>query len=213
MALHPTRIFPTGPPKNSQQGATRYLGRDQLLKPKTSELKAQRDQTQPSHCLCVLMTLIQRTPDNCSPFSNGLFPPLISITGRQITIPFVENPSSLANLKESLIFSLQPIWDDCQQLLQVLSPQRRRRGFWEERKSILGANWLLIKLLNEIDAAFPLTCPDRTDHMEQLTIFCWALIIGLKGAGRGPTNLTKVREILQEKKEPPAVFLEYLLKV
>lgn len=64
-----------------------------------------------------------------------------------------------------------------------------------------------------MDAAFPLTCPDRTDHMEQLTIFCWALIIGLKGAGRCPTNLTKVREILQEKKEPPAVFLEYLLKV
>ena len=49
--------------------------------------------------------------------------------------------------------------------------------------------------------------------MEQLTIFCWALIIGLKGAVRCPTNLTKVREILQEKKEPPAVFLEYLLKV
>ena len=49
--------------------------------------------------------------------------------------------------------------------------------------------------------------------MEQLTIFCWALIIGLKGAGRCPTNLAKVREILQEKKETPAEFLEYLLKV
>ena len=61
-----------------------------------------------------------------------------------------------------------------------------------------------------MDAAFPLTCPDRTDHMEQFTIFCWALIIGLKGAGRCRTNLAKVREILQEKKEPPAVFLEYL---
>ena len=64
-----------------------------------------------------------------------------------------------------------------------------------------------------MDAAFPLTCPDRTDHMEQLTIFSWALIIELKGAGRCPTNLAKVREILQEKKEPPAVFLEYLWKV
>ena len=57
-----------------------------------------------------------------------------------------------------------------------------------------------------MDAAFPLTCPDRTDHMEQLTIFCWALIIGLKGAGRYPTNLAKVREILQEKKSPKQCF-------
>jgi hypothetical protein len=114
---------------------------------------------------------------------------------------------------ESLIFSLQPTWDDCHQFLQVLSPQRILRGFWEERKSMLGANWLPIKLLNEIDAAFPLTCHDRTDLMEQLKIFCWALIIGLKGAGRCPTNLAKVREIVQVKKEPSAVFLEYLLKV
>jgi hypothetical protein len=64
-----------------------------------------------------------------------------------------------------------------------------------------------------MDAAFPLTCPDRTDHMEQLTIFCWALIIGLKGAGRCPTNLAKVREIVEVKKEPPAVFFKYLLNV
>jgi hypothetical protein len=49
--------------------------------------------------------------------------------------------------------------------------------------------------------------------MEQLTIFCLALIIGLKGTGRCPTNLAKVREIVQVKKEPSAVFLEYLLKV
>ena len=65
MALHPTHIFPTGPPKNSQQGATRYLGRDQLLKPKASELEAQSDQIQPLHCLYVLMTLLQQAPDNC----------------------------------------------------------------------------------------------------------------------------------------------------
>ena len=95
MAQHPTRIFATGPPKNSQQGATRYLRRDQLLKPKTSELKAQRDQIQLSHCLYVFMTLIQRTADNCSPFSNGLFPPLISITGKQITPSFVKTPLAL----------------------------------------------------------------------------------------------------------------------
>ena len=31
---------------------------------------------------------------------------------------------------------------------------------------------------------------------------------GLKGAGRCPTNLAKVREVLQGEKEPPSVFLE-----
>ena len=43
-----------------------------------------------------------------------------------------------------------------------------------------------------------------------MTIFHRALVAGLRGAGRRPTNLAKVREILQEGKEPPAVFLEPL---
>jgi hypothetical protein len=34
----------------------------------------------------------------------------------------------------------------------------------------------------------------------------------MRGAGRCPTNLAKVREILQKEKETPAVFLECLLK-
>lgn len=45
-----------------------------------------------------------------------------------------------------------------------------------------------------------------------MTVFHWALVAGLRGAGRRPTNLAKVREILQEGKEPPAVFLEHLLE-
>ena len=45
-----------------------------------------------------------------------------------------------------------------------------------------------------------------------MTVFHWPLVAGLRGAGRRPTNLAKVREILQEGKEPPAVFLECLLE-
>jgi hypothetical protein len=45
-----------------------------------------------------------------------------------------------------------------------------------------------------------------------LTIFHRALVAGLRGAGRRPNNLAKVIEILQEGKEPPAVFLECLLE-
>jgi hypothetical protein len=86
----------------------------------------------------------------------------------------------------------------------------------EARKSVLGANRLPTQLLNEIDAGFPLTCPDwdpnRPEGGERLTIFCRALVTRLKGADRCPINLAKVREILQEEKKPPAVFLEHLLK-
>ena len=81
---------------------------------------------------------------------------------------------------------------------------------------MLGANRLPTQLLNEIDAGFPLTCtdwdPNRPEGRERLTVFHRALVAGLRGAGRCPINLAKVREILQEEKEPPAVSLEHLLE-
>jgi hypothetical protein len=65
---------------------------------------------------------------------------------------------------------------------------------------VLRANGLPTQLPNEIDAGFPLTGPDwdpnRPEGRKQLTIFRQALITGLRGAGRHPTNLAKVREIL-----------------
>jgi hypothetical protein len=84
------------------------------------------------------------------------------------------------------------------------------------RKNMLGANGRLTQLLNEINAGFPLTCPDwdpnRPEGRERLTVFCWALVAGLRGAGKCPTNLAKVREILQEEKESLAVFFKHLLE-
>ena len=69
---------------------------------------------------------------------------------------------------------------------------------------MLGVNEWLSHLLNEIDAGLPLTSPDwdpENPHSRgQLTVFLWALVTGLKGAGRCPTNLAKVRGILQEEK-------------
>lgn len=35
---------------------------------------------------------------------------------------------------------------------------------------------------------------------------------GLRGASRRPTNLAKVREVMQGPNEPPSVFLERLLE-
>ena len=115
------------------------------------------------------------------------------------------------------MFSHQPTWDDCQQLLQVLfTTEEKEKILLEARKNVLGANGRPAQLPNEIDSGFPLTHPDwdpnRPEGREWLTAFCQALVAGLRGAGRCPINLAKVREILQEEKEPPAVFLEHLLE-
>ena len=53
-----------------------------------------------------------------NPFSTGRFPLLIFITGK-LTSPFSEDPQRLTGLDESLMFSHQPTWDDCQQMLQM----------------------------------------------------------------------------------------------
>jgi hypothetical protein len=69
--------------------------------------------------------------------SIGLFPLLISITGRSITPPFSENPARLTGLIESLMYSHKPTWDDCQQLLQTLfTTEERERILLEARKNV-----------------------------------------------------------------------------
>ena len=39
-----------------------------------------------------------------------------------------------------------------------------------------------------------------------------SLVAGLRGVARYPTNLAKVREVLQGPVEPPSVFLKCLIK-
>ena len=53
---------------------------------------------------------------------------------------------------------------------------------------------------------------NSAEGRERLTVYCRALVAGLKGAGRQPTNLAKVREVLQGEREPPAVFLERVME-
>ncbi|XP_029787214.1 protein transport protein sec31-like isoform X2 [Suricata suricatta] len=75
--------------------------------------------------------------------------------------PFSEDPKRLTNLVESLMFSHQPTWDDCQQLLQALfTTEERERILMEARKNVPGENGLPTTLPNLIDLAFPLSRPD-----------------------------------------------------
>lgn len=88
------------------------------------------------------------------------------------------------------------------QLLQVLfTTEEKERILLEARKNIPGANGAPTSLPNEIDARFPLNQPDwdfnTAAGREQLMVNCRALVAGLKGAARHPTNLAKVKEVLQ----------------
>jgi hypothetical protein len=126
---------------------------------------------------------------------------------------FSENPSGFSGLLESLMFSHQPTWDDCQQLLQVLFiTEEREHILLEARKNVPRLDRTPTSLPNLIDAAFPLNCPDwdfnTAEGRESLLVYRRALVVGLKGAARHPTNLAKVKEVIQGQMEPPLVFLE-----
>ena len=131
--------------------------------------------------------------------------------------PFSENPSGLTGLLESLMFSHQPTWDDCQQLLQVLfTTEERERILMEARKNVLGEDGTPTALPNLVDEAFPLNRPNwdynTAEGRGRLLVYRRTLVAGLRGAARQPTNLAKVREVLQGQTEPPSVFLERLME-
>ncbi|CAD7680251.1 unnamed protein product [Nyctereutes procyonoides] len=95
---------------------------------------------------------------------------------------------------------LQPTWDDRQQLLQTpLTTEERQRVYLEARKNVPWADGRPTRLPNEIEDVFPLVRPtwdyDTVAGRERLRLYRQVLLAGLKGAGRRPTNLAKVRAI------------------
>lgn len=128
---------------------------------------------------------------------------------------FSDDPIRLTALIESVLVTHQPTWDDCQQLLQaLLTSDERQRVLLEARKAVRGPDGRLTQLPNEVDSAFPLDRPtwDYTtqEGRNHLTLYRQLLIAGLQGAGRRPTNLAKVKQVLQESGEAPSAFLERL---
>lgn len=89
------------------------------------------------------------------------------------------------------MLTLQPTWDDCQQLLQtLLTTEERQRVFLEARKNVPGNNGRSTQLPNEIDEAFPLTHPDwdfnTMASMERLRLYRQILLAGLPGGRKAP---------------------------
>ena len=66
------------------------------------------------------------------------------------------------------MFSHQPTWDDCQQLLQVLfTTEEKERILLEAQKNVPGVNGAPTNLPNEINAGFLLNQPDWNYNMAQ----------------------------------------------
>ncbi|XP_012584853.1 PREDICTED: bromodomain-containing protein 4-like [Condylura cristata] len=131
--------------------------------------------------------------------------------------PFSEDPTRLTDLLESLMFSHQPTWDDCQQLLSVLfTSEERDRILLESRKLVPGPDGRPTQLPNLIDETFPLRRPNWEPNMpagrQRLLLYRQTLMAGLRAAARHPTNLAKVREVTQGPEESPSRFLERLME-
>ena len=114
------------------------------------------------------------------------------------------------------MYSHHPTWDDCQQLLQTLfTSEEKERVLLEARRNVRGNAGRPVQTPAEIDEGFPLMRPQwdyKALGRERLSNYHRALVAGLRGAARRPTNLAKVREVLQGATEPPSVFLERLME-
>ncbi|XP_032750942.1 uncharacterized protein LOC116893113 [Rattus rattus] len=189
---------------------------DRWLEPAAGGLRALKGLTRPPpfHCGCLghLWTPPGIQPLQYWPFSSA---DLYNWTTNHPS--FSENPAGLTGLLESLMFSHQPMWDGCQQLLQVLfTTEEEERILLEARKNVPGNGGVPTNLPNEMDVGFPLNRPNwdynTAEGRERSTVYRRALVAGLKGAARCPTNLAKVREVMQGPAEPPSVFLERLME-
>ncbi|XP_078303750.1 uncharacterized protein LOC144616462 [Panthera onca] len=133
---------------------------------------------------------------------------------------FSDNPKDLISLLDSVMFTHQPTWDDCQQLLRILfTTEEQERIQLEARKLVPGDDGQPTANLDLINAAFPLTRPPQdgwdyntAEGRGRLRIYRQTLMAGLRAAARKPTNLAKVYSVIQGKTESPAAYLERLME-
>nr|KAF6324750.1 hypothetical protein mMyoMyo1_008227 [Myotis myotis] len=122
-------------------------------------------------------------------------------------------PAGLIDLLDSVLFTHQPTWDDCQILFTT-----------EERERILNEAWKVVPGMDgnpttnqaQVDVSFPLTWPEwdfnTAEGKERLRVYRQTLMGGLRMAARKPTNLAKVGNVQQERDESPAAFLGRIME-
>lgn len=111
----------------------------------------------------------------------------------------------------------QPTWDDCQQLLSTLfTTEEQDRILAASRRNVIELDGLVTTRPDVINDIFPLRRPDWDPNTYKgrgsLSIYRQTLMKGLREAARKPTNLAKVKKVIQGPDEPPGVFLERLME-
>lgn len=130
---------------------------------------------------------------------------------------FSEKPGDLIQFFDSIFFTHQPTWDDCQQLLQIFfTTEERERIISKALKLVPGVNGNPTTDQALIDSAFPLKRPDwdfyTTEGQERLKVYRQTLLAGLRAAVPWRTNSAKVSHIQQEKTESPGTFLARIME-
>ena len=149
--------------------------------------------------------------------SIGPFPLVICTVGK-LRLPLsLKKLQGLIDLLESILFTHNPTWDDCQQLLQVLfTTEEHERILLEARKNVPGVDGRPTVQPNLIEEGFPLVRPhwdfERAEGRERLRMYRQILMAGLRAAARKPTNLAKVNSVRQEQNESLAAFLERIME-
>ena len=120
---------------------------------------------------------------------------------------FSDNPKDLTALLDSVMFTHQPTWDDCQQLLRILfTTEERERIQVEARKLVPGDDGQPTANSDLINAAFPLTRPawdyNTAEGRGRLLVYRQTLMAGLRAAARKPTNLAKVFRVTGKNRKP-----------
>lgn len=91
------------------------------------------------------------------PTNTGLSLQVTYITGKLKTPLFSEKPKGLIDLLDSILFTHNPTWDDCQQLLQVLfTTEERERILLEAQKHVLGVDGRPTMQPHLVEEGFPL---------------------------------------------------------
>ena len=97
--------------------------------------------------------------------------------------PFSERPKELINLLETVLFTHQPTWDDCQQLLQILfTTEERERIQLEAQKLVPGDTGQPTANPAMINSSFPLSRPqwdyntaEGKERLGSTARLCWGV--------------------------------------
>ena len=101
---------------------------------------------------------------------------VICTIGKPRLPSFSEKPQGLIDLLESILFTHNPTWDDCQQLLQVFfTTEERERILSEAGKNVPGVDGRPTIQPNLIEEGFPLVQPNwdfkHAEGRERLQVY------------------------------------------